>query len=74
MPRDNGFDLGHSAADDVGAAVHHHLRRPDIVVAEALLTGALAAGEGVLAECVLPAQLVPVGDVEAQGQKVGPGR
>src|SRR3546814_15477317 len=55
-------------ADDVAAAVDHHLRRVDVAQAElgnivALALGVLCGGEG-----ILPADVVPVVDVERQRQ------
>src|SRR3546814_9528433 len=57
-----------SGADDVAAAVDHHLRRVDVAQAElgnivALALGVLCGGEG-----ILPADVVPVVDVERQRQ------
>ena len=56
----------------VGAAVDHHLRRVDVALLEGAGVDALPLGALLAGEAVLPADVVPVIDVEGQGDDVRP--
>src|SRR3546814_6511791 len=65
---DRAGDLAAVAADGVVAAVDHHLRRVDVAQAKAVDIVALAFGVLRLGKGILPADVVPVIDVERQRQ------
>ena len=58
----------------VDAAVDHHLRRVDVALLQGAGVDALPLGGLLAGEAVLPADVVPVVDVEGQRDDVGPPR
>jgi hypothetical protein len=67
---DQLLDLGPVRAHDIGAPVDHHLRRVDGAQAQRARIAALAPGEVGAGEGVLPADVVPVVDMEGKGDHV----
>ncbi len=69
---DQPFDRAALRADALRRPVHHHLRREDEALVEALLVGALARRGPGPRKRVGPADVVPIVDVEGEGQKPRP--
>ena len=68
----HALDLAAAGARPVHAAVDHHLGRVDVALGERAGVGALPLGGFPGREAVLPADVVPVVDVERQRHDVGP--
>ncbi len=63
---DRGVQRTRVVSDQVAATVDHHLRRRDVRMTHGVRIVPLTVGVALVGEGVLPAQLVPVGDAEAQ--------
>lgn len=68
---EGGTNAVFAGADELFAAVYHHLWGVDAVAAVVAGVGALALGCEFAAEGVFPVEVIPVGDVEGEGDDVG---